>query len=527
MSHLEAQTSRMPLLMPDDFEALHLCAWRVELGQPDANNPLIEGEMPWDRGGVGDQGSVFKDPINGLWKAYLVCTPAEEFPDKQPEYQGKPWSSENAVHRRICLFESEDGLHWTRPQLRNVPFGDHRTTNLIFDTNEGAATYSSVMVDPSNREWPYEMIVLRESWLPGWPAPPEGNGYYRYRSKDGKTWERVGSKLSGPFTGDLCFIYRVGGPLTPFPVPPGEAAPKEKFVAYYRLPAERQPADHVPVYEGAARRSCYRATSRDGINWTKDESMALINDERDHRDTQYQECIPLKVPGGYIAMVTMYLPLTQTLNLRVAASRDGSRWWFPDRRPCLDNAPLGDYGGGMMWQSQYLHVQDGKLHVYYGATEGTHVQISDSRAPSVSVNYMETVIDGMNFLPFNAALCRASWRYDRLYALVSSAGGPTFGVATTDSQPLSGKRMHVNLKTRPAKKSSRPGVDEGVLQVELLDEASKPIAGFARDDCEPLNGDHIAVTVKWKGGAKAPAAARKARFYLKRAFLYGFNFGSP
>ena len=42
--------------------------------------------------------------------------------------------------------------------------------------------------------------------------------------------------------------------------------------------------------------------------------------------------------GGYVALVTMYLPLTQTLNVRLAASRDGRRWWFPDRRPCLDNA---------------------------------------------------------------------------------------------------------------------------------------------------------------------------------------------
>ena len=32
---------------------LRLCGWRVEPGTPDPQNPLIEGEMPWDRGGVG------------------------------------------------------------------------------------------------------------------------------------------------------------------------------------------------------------------------------------------------------------------------------------------------------------------------------------------------------------------------------------------------------------------------------------------------------------------------------------------
>src|SRR4051794_35624835 len=108
----EQVTPRMPLLMPDDFAELRLCGWRVELGTPDSQNPLIEGEMPWDRGGVGIHGSVFKDPIAKRWKAYLVCTPAEELPEKQPENNGKPWESENASQRRVCLFESDDGVKW-------------------------------------------------------------------------------------------------------------------------------------------------------------------------------------------------------------------------------------------------------------------------------------------------------------------------------------------------------------------------------------------------------------------------------
>jgi hypothetical protein len=137
--------------------------------------------------------------------------------------------------------------------------------------------------------------------------------------------------------------------------------------------------------------------------------------------------------GGAL-LVTMYWPLTQTLNLRLAASRDGRQWWFPDRRPCLDNAPLGDYGGGMIWQSQYLILAAGRLHVYYGGTEGPHRQVSDTRAPSKEVGHQERVIDrGGHFLPFNAALCRASWRADRLYALASSAGGPTRSARTAST----------------------------------------------------------------------------------------------
>jgi len=502
--------SRMPLLMPDDFSELNLVGWRVELGTPDASNPLIEGEMPWDAGGVGIHGSVFRDPIDNKWKAYLVCTPAEAMPD-DPK---KPWASENHAHRRVCLFESDDGVRWTRPQLDNVAFGEHKKTNIIFDTDEGVSAYSSILVDPANKNCPYEMFVLRESWSKVKGKPPQGNGYYRYRSRDGRRWQRFGNVVNDPMKGDLCFFYR---------------DPKEGYVAYYRLGAPGKPTDHLPVYEDFPRRSCFRAVSTDGNKWVKDPMMALTNDDRDHRDTQYQECVPLKVPGGYLGMVTMYHPITQTLNLRLAASRDGRQWWFPDRRPCFDNPPLGDYGGGMIWQSQYPIIDKGRLFIYYGGTEGPHRQITDTRAPSKDIGYQEKVIDhGAHFLPFNSALCRVSWRLDRLYALASSAGGSTVGTAVTRPRPLAGKKLFVNLATRPARSPASAKDHEGYLQVELLDAAGKPVPGFSLDDCPPLKGDHADLAVTWKGGDAAPAAARQARFYLRRAFLYGFEFrGGP
>ena len=75
----------------------------------------------------------------------------------------------------------------------------------------------------------------------------------------------------------------------------------------------------------------------------------------------------------------LYHPITQTLNLRLAASRDGRKWWFPDRPPCLDKAPLGEYGGGMLRKSKNLVLHDGRFYVYYGAMEGSHRSIMDTR----------------------------------------------------------------------------------------------------------------------------------------------------
>jgi len=238
--------------------------------------------------------------------------------------------------------------------------------------------------------------------------------------------------------------------------------------------------------------------------------------------------VPHKVKGGYLGIVSMYFPLTQTQNLRMAASRGGRKWWFPDRRPCLDNAPLGDYGGGMIWQSKNLIVENNTLYVYYGGMAGLHRPIFDTRAKGFIQIGLEKVHNyNPGFLPFNSALCRAHWRFDRMYALVPAAGGPTIGKAVTNPQQLNGKQLWVNFVTRPPKKSKKLGFDEGYLQVELLNEAGKPLAGFTRDDCSFLKGDHQKLQVKWKGGNTAPENAVKAKFYLKRAFLYGFEFIQP
>ena len=79
------------------------------------------------------------------------------------------------------------------------------------------------------------------------------------------------------------------------------------------------------------------------------------------------------------------------------------------------------------------------------------------------------------------------------------------------------------LRSRSLKKWSIPGFDEGHVQIELLDTRDKPIPGFSGDDCAPLKRDHHGLQVKCSGGQTTPKEASKARFYLKRVFLYGFD----
>jgi hypothetical protein len=257
-----------------------------------------------------------------------------------------------------------------------------------------------------------------------------------------------------------------------------------------------------------------RRTSRDGLHFSDPTQIILAPDWRDPADTQFMELGPLAVPGGYVATLAVFHNLTQTIDLQWAASRDGINWWRPERRPALANAPLGEYGGGMIWPTRHPIVDGNHLHVYYGGTEGLHGDLYNTRASGERVLRARGEVLSRQSFTYGGdygAFCRATWTVDRLWALVGAHGGYTPGTATTRRLSLGGKRLLVNVSTRPS----------GTLRVELLGAGGEVLPGFSTGDCEPVTGDHHATAIRWKGGERAPDGAVKARFVIRRAFLYG------
>ena len=501
-----AAAERMPLLMPDDFESFQLVSWRVEQGVPDSHNPLLEPKMPWDSGGVMAHGTVLHDPIDGLWKAWQVSTPAEERLDGL--------KAQHEAQRRLTYLESKDGVQWYRPKLSLVHWPGYDWSNILLDFDSGGtAVYASVLVDPANKEWPYEMFVMRSPKLAGLtnrvghlPGPEERHGNYRYRSKDGKDWKLVEGPIHSSVGGggDVSYVYR---------------EPDGSYVSYFKTYPKLREGDRIITYDNNPRgglRSVTRRTSPNGTDWGND-VLVLARDWRDPDYAQFLEICPVKVDGGYVALVNYYDASIQTMCLQLAASRDGIHWWRPDRRPALPNPPLGDYGGGMIWQMHHPIVVGDRMHVYYAGSEGIHGEIHDSRLqPQIEVG--GELVSGIQkpTLPFNTALCRATWQFDRLWALVPSAGGKTIGEAVTRPGHPGGGRLTVNVHVKQG----------GKFQAELLDKNGRPITGFSMDDCRPITGDHRETTITWKGGKNAPAEAVKIRFLLQRAFLYGYAWES-
>lgn len=498
----EKALNRLPLLMPDNFDSLLLVSWRQENGVPDPRNPLLEPAMPWDAGGIMAHGTVLHDPIDGLWKAWQVSTPPEK------ELNGLKASHEH--FRRITYLESKDGISWYRPQLDIVKWPGFEKTNILFDLNSGGtAVYASVLVNPENKQWPYEMFLIRNPSLGPdsthvghLPAPsPEKRGIYRYQSRDGKHWKL----FSGPLLplgrgGDVAYIYK---------------QEDGSYLAYFKQ-YSLQPGDRIIPYDNNAQqlvRRIGRSTSLDGNKWEKP-AIVFGRDWRDPGFAQYMELCPVHVNGGFIGFLTYYDASNKTISLQMAASRDGINWWRPDRRPALANPPLGDYGGGMMWQMHHPIVEGGKMYVYYGGAQGLHGEIYDTRSqPRLEVGNESVSGVPTPTLPFNSALCRASWDADRMYALAPSAGGPTLGRAVTKLENSGRKKLVVNVWVRHG----------GEFRAELIDENGKVIPGFSASECIPVTGDHRLQNIQWKGGKTAPVDKVRIKFVLKEAYLYGYD----
>lgn len=504
---VSSNSVRMPLLMPDDFESLKLVAWRVEEGIPDPMNPLLEPEMPWDSGGVMAHGTLVHDPIDGLWKAWQVSTPAER------TFDGL--DARHEQFRRLTYIESKDGVEWYRPELPFVTWPGYERTNIIFDLDSGGtAVYASVIIDPSNKEWPYEMFVLRTpqygpdpAHVGNLPAPEGKRATYRYRSKDGKDWKLTEGPIHPSQGGgaDVSYVYKLADGT---------------YVSYYKTYPKLREGDRIILYDNNPRdglRSVARRTSKDGSHWGN-EKIVLQRDWRDPDYAQFMELTPVEVDGGYIGVVSYYNSAVQTISLQLAASRDGIHWWRPDRRPALPNPPLGDYGGGMMWQMHHPIVENNTMYVYYAGSEGIHGAIFDTRfKPRIDVGGESVIGFQTPTLPFNTALCRASWDFDRLWALVPSAGGATIGEAITRTQQPTGNRLAVNVHVK----------DGGSFCAELLDDKGQAIAGFSNNDCKPVVGDHRNQIMRWTGGVSTPTTVRQIRFVLHRAFLYGYEWRKP
>jgi hypothetical protein len=190
------------------------------------------------------------------------------------------------------------------------------------------------------------------------------------------------------------------------------------------------------------------------------------------------------------------------LDVSIAASRDGTAWARPDRRPYV---PLGLRGE---WDACFIMVGVGlvrrgdAIYQYYNGVDLTH---GGTRGMSEEQ--------------------RSAWRrwskvgrvVQRLDGFFSADADYEGGWFETPPLVFAGNRLALNIDTSSA----------GTARVGILDLDGAPVPARSVGECDEIMANATEQVVTWKGKPDVGAAAGRPvrlRFELRSAKLYAFQF---
>jgi len=376
----------------------------------------------------------------------------------------------------VCYAESDDGIHWRKPNLGIVQFDGSTQNNIIWD---GVGCHCFVPFKDANPACkPQEKYKA---------FGQHGAGLITYKSADGIHWSIMSKEpviTEGAFDSqNLAFWDTVRGEYRDY---------------------------HRGFREG---RDILTCTSKDFVHWTKPQWLSYTPDRTTELYTN--QIIPYdRAPHIFLGFPTRYVParypiteigeqlagVTKRLGTDYSdggfiASRDGNTfkvWQEAFIRPGPE--PMGRWVYGDNYQNWGILQTASDIP---GAPDELSVYASEGywRGDSNQLRRYTLRIDG--FVSLNAPL--------------------SGGEVVTRPIVFNGSALVVNFATSAA----------GSLRVELQSADGAALPGLSLEDCPVLFGDRIEGEVRWAGGGDISAHAGKPvrlRFALKDADLYSFRF---
>jgi hypothetical protein len=374
----------------------------------------------------------------------------------------------------FCYAESTDGVRWTKPDLGLFAYhGDPRTNILFRQIGSGSGRSrvhgAGVFLDPHAPV--AERYKAVSQGIYGDRTPP-----YRIAgmtSPDGLHWTRCpapicevfgDSQYSGLWDAGLrCYVLfgRVGGH--------GRALGRSESDVFAHFP---------PL------------------------QLVLQTDAQDPPASDLYTPATIRYPyadGVYLAFPSLYEHRGHTLDIRLAVSRDGVHWTWPERVPYIPLGVPGSFDTGSLYMGQGIVRRGDELSLYYSGARINHQQAE-----------LEILVKPEGERIFS----RVVTRLDRF---VSASAGPSGGWFVTPPLRFRGARLELNLRTQPG----------GYARAALINAAGRAIPGFTLAECVPLRGDRIAVTAHWRGEANVATLAGqpvRLKVALRDAALYAFQF---
>ena len=470
------------------------------------DEPVLKKDRPWEHVPYFTYSNyaVLRDPEDGLFKCWY-----EDF-----EFlPGRFRVSHVGHHSRQLYAESEDGIHWRKPELDVVSVDGQRTNIVLGSSEYGEVHSATVVVDPhpARREDRFRTL-FSHMW------EDEAGDYNRIeaaRSPDGIHWTIYDTPptfgLSGSQLNDVSMLF--------YDEDAREFVQNTRhFLQWASCINLRNP--HTESFLGPMepnrplaynQRRVWQTRSHDFLHWSEPVLVAAA-DEEDNLDESYYGMAQFKVGTLHLATVGILKAVDNEMDVQLLTSRDGLRWKPSDnRQPFLAPRGNGHWDAYMVaLSSPPIEVGD-ELYFYHGGTSAHHdwwlCDGEDMELPPS--DQLENVAFGLGL---------AVLRKDGYAGLFANRYRE--GILVTQPLISLGTKLEINARCAPG----------GSVRVEVADRYDDVIAPCSRDACDPFTGDSVSHTVTWNGDPAVPAGKterlywRKLRFFLKDAELFSCRF---
>ncbi|MCP5540357.1 MAG: hypothetical protein H7A53_07585 [Akkermansiaceae bacterium] len=465
---------------------------RLVLHHPEPREIALDHDAPWEGTGSGYH-SVFRDgdKYRMYYKAWHLDVK-----------DGKVNTGSHPLY--CCYAESDDGIHWRKPELDLVDFKGSKANNIVL----APETFGEVKSDPGHP------AVFRDDN----PAcPPEArykaiiraakpHGLLVFQSPDGLHWSLAHPEpviTEGAFDSQNLAFFD-----------PNIGA----YRAYWRVFTEGQ--TDAENWKPGGVRAIRTAVSKDLVHWEPWKDLTYVDSPKEELYTKGVKPYS-RAPHLLIGFPTRYIDRGWSDSMRalpeLAAREDRAKASQRYGTAITEGLMMASRDGVNFkrWNEAFLRPgieRDGTWHYghQYLAWHPVETQSTLEGAPNeLSFYATESYWTGKSSVLRRYAL--------RLDGFVSANAPLSGGELVTKPIRFSGKRLALNFSSSAA----------GGIRVEIQDESGKPLPGFALDDCPEVFGDSLERTVAWKSGTDLSALAGKTvrlRFALRDADLFAYRF---
>lgn len=470
------ETKTTTLFAFDDVSIPFTQNLRLQMNAPERHpsNPVVArgADGSCDSWAVQFYGSVIRDPADGKFRMWYVSVSQRERL-RETAARSVPW--------RVAYAESDDGVHWRKPNLGLVELNGDTNNNLVKLDPQLGVLNLKVLHEPDDPNPQHRYKMGAHVWTR--KSPQRRNGTFApYVRADGLTWKFLGD--AEPVDAEL--------PEAAMLIPAAHFEPVGglyKWDGLYYLSGQNAIVASRP-YHGRVSRTY---ASADFSNWTQADAIQMVRTPQ-HKllgpgksriGEQTHEGISVWKRGNVLVGVSgMWHGAKEwkdvTIDLGLVISNDGVHFREPAHEHIfLRRGDDDEWDRGGLLQGQGFENVGKQTYIYYGAWDPRNWESSPPRggvgiATLPRDRFADLVVDKRTEGPGD---------YQRKKTVSS------FLTSSVEIEPGQ-RRFCVNAA----------GLGEdAALKVELLDHWLQPIPNYADDNAAIVRTDGFQTPVIWNG----------------------------